>query len=117
MTETQSASTVPSPSTFDYVAAVQSMDAETIEILTPVFLEQYGSDIEHLRQALAAGDAALIQRHAHSLKGTLAAFGARPGEQLAAEIEARARAGELVGADRLAPLVAVIEALAAVLRS
>lgn len=34
-------------------------------------------------------------RRAHSLKGTLAAFGAQPAERHAAEIEALAKAGDL----------------------
>lgn len=92
---------VPPAPTFDYAAAVQAMDPEMIEILTPAFLEHYPDELEALRAALSTGDASESLRRAHGLKGTLAAFGAEPARTCAAEIEALAKAGDLETASRL----------------
>jgi HPt (histidine-containing phosphotransfer) domain-containing protein len=81
-------------SSFDYAAALAGMDQEIIEIIAPVFLEHQGSELAALRQSIASSDAATAIRHAHGLKGTLAAFGAQPAERRAAEIEALAKAGD-----------------------
>jgi HPt (histidine-containing phosphotransfer) domain-containing protein len=79
------------------------MDAEIIEIIAPAFLEHYANELAALEAAILLGDAPATGRHAHGLKGTLAAFGAQPAERRAAEIEALAKISELSG---LAPLFA-----------
>ena len=79
---------------FDYAAAVASMDAEMIEILTPAFLQHYQSEVRSLSQAISRGEVAEAMRRAHGLRGTLAAFGAQPAERQAAEIEFLAGRGE-----------------------
>jgi len=107
---------LPAP-TFDYASAVQTMDQEIIEILVPVFLEHYQRELDALHQALMAGDAEETRRHAHSLKGTLASFGARPAEHKAAEIETLAKAGDLINLDALfAALTSETEQLVKTLR-
>ncbi len=88
---------------FDYAAALAGMDAEIIEIIAPAFLEHYANELAALEAAILLGDAPATGRHAHGLKGTLAAFGAQPAERRAAEIEALAKISELSG---LAPLFA-----------
>jgi HPt (histidine-containing phosphotransfer) domain-containing protein len=70
-----------------------------------------------LRQSIASGELEDSQRRAHSLKGTLAGFGAEPAARYAAEMEALAKAGQLAA---LSPLLDALESevgkLVAVLR-
>jgi PAS domain S-box-containing protein len=80
---------------FDYRSAVNAMDAEIIEIITPTFLEYYPQECLTLRAGLAAADTDAVMRAAHSMRGTLAAFGAGPAARRAGELEALARAGDL----------------------
>jgi CheY-like chemotaxis protein len=80
---------------FDYAAALGHQDAEIIEILAPAFLQYAQGELDAIAGALAIGDAEEVMRRAHGLKGTLAAFGARPAERLAETMEHRARQGEL----------------------
>jgi PAS domain S-box-containing protein len=92
---------VPPAPTFDYAEALKGMDAEIIEIIVPAFLEHQAKELDDLRWALVAGDAPAVMRRAHSLKGTLAALGARPAERRAAEMEVLAKAGNLGEMDAL----------------
>ena len=109
---------VPPAPTFDYAEAVRGMDAEIIEILTPVFLIHYPDELARLDAAITCGDAADALRHIHGLKGTLASFGARQAEWRAAEIETLLKAGDLTrSGELLEALSEEIAKLAAVLRS
>jgi len=108
---------VPLP-TFDYAAALKGMDAEIVEIISQAFLDHYRSELDALRLAMAAGDVAESRRHAHGLKGTLAAFGAQPAERCAAEMESLAKVGDLSRFDELyLKLAEETEKLVAVLRA
>jgi CheY-like chemotaxis protein len=88
---------VPSVPDFDYAAALDTMDAEIVEILTPAFLEHYANELARLRSGITTGDSTEAMLRAHALKGTLAAFGAEPAVRLAAEIEVLAGANDLTG--------------------
>jgi CheY-like chemotaxis protein/HPt (histidine-containing phosphotransfer) domain-containing protein len=92
---------------FDYRSAILAMDAEIIEIITPAFLEHYALELDALKTALIQGEVEKAHRHAHGLKGTLAAFGAQPAERRAAEIEAMAKVGDI---GRLGTLLEDLEA-------
>lgn len=74
-------------SAFDYSLALAGMDVEIVEIIAPAFLECYRQELDDLSLALVAADANSAHRLSHALKGTLAAFGAGPAQQLAADIE------------------------------
>ena len=87
---------------FDYAAAVQAMDADIVEIVAPAFLEHFPMDCTQLRAGLAAADADVVMRVAHSMRGSLSAFGAEPAARRAAELEILARAGNLRDAAALA---------------
>jgi two-component system, sensor histidine kinase and response regulator len=93
-------------SAFDYAAGVSAMDAEIVEILAPAFLDLYQGEVNSLRRAIEQQDAPDAMRRAHSLKGTLAAFGARPAERCAAKMEVLANAGDLPA---LPPLLLELE--------
>ncbi|WP_306547430.1 Hpt domain-containing protein [Desulfobulbus sp.] len=66
-------------------------DEELLEELLTLFQDSSTSDLELLRQAVAAGDAAGVVRAAHSLKGAAASLGIEGVRQVAAEMEADAR--------------------------
>jgi two-component system, sensor histidine kinase and response regulator len=79
--------------------------AETVVMLQtdgPVLLQQ-------LRDALAAGDAAVVGKTAHTLKGMISNFCAAGVQAAAIEVEKMGKAGDLSAApaaiDALAPLV------------
>ncbi len=88
-------------------AAVRSLvdlvDEETLREIVDAFLEEGPRRMAELSEGLAAGDAVLVGRAAHTLKANSATFGATRLEELAHELESIARAGDLSGA---APLVA-----------
>ena len=103
---------------FDYAAAVAAMDAEIVEVITPAFLEHFPKDCAQLRAGLAAGDADMVMRVTHSMRGSLSAFGADPATRRAKELEALARAGDLREAATLARyLFAEVERLLKVLKA
>ena len=82
---------------FDYAAALQLADRETVEIIAGIFLETWPRDIENMRSGLANDDIKVIERTAHSFKGSLGSFRAEPAIRVAADIETRARQGDLDG--------------------
>ncbi len=103
---------------FDYAAAVRAMDAEIVDVITPAFLEHFPGDCAQLRAALAAADAPGVMRVAHSMRGSLSAFGAEPATRRAAELEALARSGDLRAAGALAErLFAEVDHLLKILRA
>jgi len=85
------------PPAFDYAAALQSSDRETVEIIAGVFIETWQRDIQRLRQGLEQGDIPLIERIAHGFKGSLASFAAEPAVRVAADLEVRARNCRVTG--------------------
>lgn len=82
---------------FDYAAALQGSDRETVEIIAGIFLETWQRDIDRLRAGVEQNDAALTERTAHSFKGSLATFSAEPAIRVAADLEMRARNRRLTG--------------------
>jgi signal transduction histidine kinase/CheY-like chemotaxis protein len=87
---------------FDYAAAVRAMDADIVEAVAPAFLDHFPKDCIRLRDGLTAADAAIVKQVAHSMRGSLSAFGADPATRRATELEALARTGDLREAGELA---------------
>ena len=91
---------VDQATTFDYGEALRQSDQETVEIIAGVFIDTWPRDLARLREALASDDMASAERLAHSLRGTLASFGAEPAMRLAEQLESQCRqhqpAGSLV---------------------
>jgi signal transduction histidine kinase/CheY-like chemotaxis protein len=94
----------------DILGSCMGGDAALFAELTALFTEQSGQLISQLQQALAGQDARQLERIAHTLKGSVGAFGA--GEVLAAagQLEELARGGDLAGARQA--LLALERALA-----
>ncbi len=79
---------------FDYAAALQLSDQETIEIIASAFLKQYPQDLEKMRAGCADQDHKAVLYVAHALRGTLTMFHAQPAVQLAQRIERFAGKGD-----------------------
>jgi two-component system, sensor histidine kinase and response regulator len=87
-------------------------DAELLREIAGLFLEDYPKIMADLRDATARGDASGVERTAHSLKGSVANFGAKAITETALKIEDLGRARQL---GEVAPLLHALErALAAI---
>ena len=84
----------PVPAFFDYAMALQGVDQEVIGIIAEPFMEEWPRDLVKLHKALGGGDLKTILHVSHSLKGTLAMFGARPASELAYQMERQAHRGD-----------------------
>ena len=73
-------------------------DAAGIADLLEMALETGRKHRASLEAGLAAGDASVVARAAHGIKGSAGTIGANAVYGLAAELDARARRGELDGA-------------------
>jgi len=87
-------------------------DRALLADLVEVFRTERAGRVDALRRALSAGDAATVQRTAHSLKSALGILGAGAARKLAADLEALGRADRLSEAPDV--LAALEPALAAV---
>lgn len=106
------AASAPQPPTLDYAAGLERMMGDAAMYLRVLarFRLDYRDNAARLRAALDAGDAALAQRVAHTLKGAAAMIEARGLRQLAADVEQGLRAGRGADADADAELLDRLEA-------
>jgi len=70
-------------------------DAELLQEMAQLFLEEYPSQLEAVRAAVLARDPKAVERSAHSLKGSVGNFGAAAAHQAALQLEMLGRKGEL----------------------
>ena len=90
----------PSPATLSREAALAQVDGDSdllVEVID-LFLKDYPRLLAQMDEAIDKGNAATLQRAAHTLKGTLGIFGAGPAITAARELETVARDGRLDGA-------------------
>ena len=85
-------------------------DVELLKEIGALFLDEYPRALDDIRHALATGDASLLERAAHGLKGSVANFGARPAVDAAFQLEQFGRSRNLETAP--AALAALEKALA-----
>jgi two-component system sensor histidine kinase/response regulator len=85
------------PQLYDRDAALQRVggDLEMLRQLVQIFREESKRGMEALRDGLRRGDASSVKLHAHTLRGSLAYFGADWATTLAQQLEAMARSGDL----------------------
>ena len=87
-------------------------DEELLHEVAQIFLEEYPSLMAEMREAAQAGDAHRLERAAHSLKGSIANFGAESAVQAALTVEKIGRSGEMGGAvDAFEELAALMNQL------
>jgi HPt (histidine-containing phosphotransfer) domain-containing protein len=93
-------------------------DVELLKEVIELFLDDYPSTFEKIKNAVDSSDASALEHHAHSLKGSVSTFGAGPAFEAAFELEKQGRAGDLGGAhDGLLRLEQALEALRPELQS
>jgi HPt (histidine-containing phosphotransfer) domain-containing protein len=80
------------------VLARVSGNVALLRELAGLFLEDSSKWMGQIREALRAGDAAGLRRAAHTLRGSVSSFGARPSEEAAGRLEELARDGDLPAA-------------------
>ena len=108
----------PGQPAFDYGRAIGEADAELVDIVTGIFLDQYPKDLATLHDAIARRDAPLLRRTAHTLKSSCAIFAAQPLVELARTLEQLDPiAGGAEAGDLIARLEAEFPALVTVLRA
>jgi two-component system sensor histidine kinase/response regulator len=87
-------------------------DEELLREIAGLFLAEYPTLMQDIRLALESGDAEALERNAHSLKGSVANFEARPAVEAALTLEAMGRTRNLDRAPTaLIELEAVLRAL------
>ncbi|MGB4065104.1 MAG: Hpt domain-containing protein [Azonexus sp.] len=91
-------------------------DEEIFAMMVDMFVQDVGSNCAALATALASGDAAVLRREAHTVKGLLATFSDEAGAADACIVEQQARDGLLVDqAEAVAGLQQRLREIAAVL--
>ena len=73
-------------------------DRELLEEIVRIFTGECSSSMNAIRQALSAGDAPLLERLAHTIKGASANLSAAAVSSAALELEKLAAAGNLADA-------------------
>lgn len=88
---------------FDRAVALSRVggDAELLKEIAILFLDDYPKSLSELHQAVETGDARLLERTAHGLKGSVSNFGARPAVDAALQLEAMGRAHKLAEVEQV----------------
>ena len=73
-------------------------DVELLREVVGLFLDDYPHSIELIRDAVGRGDQTSVERHAHSLKGSVSTFGAQEVFEAAFALEKQGRSGDLSNA-------------------
>ncbi|MCX6595208.1 MAG: Hpt domain-containing protein [Acidobacteria bacterium] len=73
-------------------------DEELLQQVARLFLDDCPRALGEIRAAIDRGDAKLLEREAHSLKGSVANFGAEPVVNAALDLEVMGRLGNLAEA-------------------
>jgi HPt (histidine-containing phosphotransfer) domain-containing protein len=70
-------------------------DVELLREVVGLFLDDYPQSLDLIRQAVAQGDQSSLERHAHSLKGSVSTFGAQEAFDAAQALEKQGRTGDM----------------------
>ncbi|MBL3589289.1 MAG: response regulator [gamma proteobacterium endosymbiont of Lamellibrachia anaximandri] len=91
------------PVVWDRVAALKTIDGDEklLGQMIEMFVERVPVTLGHIISAMDEDDAAVMAGSAHALKGLVSHFSAYRARDLAAELEKRAKRGELAGVDEL----------------
>jgi two-component system, sensor histidine kinase and response regulator len=109
----------PSDDPLDLAAALERLDGDRqlLEELAALFLEESAQNLREIRKAFQAGEARLLERLAHTVKGASANIGATLVARAAADLEKVGRSRNLAGAESpLSKLEAELTRLEPVLR-
>lgn len=70
-------------------------DESLLKEITGIFLEEYPTLLEQIREAIQRADAKRLEHCAHTLKGSVSNFGAEEATNAAYQLELLARKGRL----------------------
>lgn len=95
-----SATADPAPRVFDIKEALDRVegDRDLLEEIVRIFTGECSSNMDAIRRALSAGDAPLLERLAHTIKGASANLSASAVSTAALKVEKLAAAGDLADA-------------------
>lgn len=105
---------------FNRAQALESLggDEELLANVASLFVDEAVSYRQALVAALAAGDAATLQREAHTVKSVLATFAYELGRERALHLEQLAASGNLAGAEAAtAEVIAALQTLSEALKA
>lgn len=93
---------------FDLDAALAYMDGDKalFNELVKVFVEESTNQVNQARAGIANGDAKLVERSAHSIKGSASTFAAKRSTEAARHLEILGREGKFT---EFLPALAVLE--------
>jgi two-component system sensor histidine kinase/response regulator len=88
---------------FDKAVALARVggDVELLKEIATLFLDDYPKSLSELRRAVESGDARLVERTAHGIKGSVSNFGARPAVDAAILLETMGRTQKLVEVEQV----------------
>ena len=76
-------------------------DAELLKEIAELFLDDYPKVVEELHEAIARGDAKVLERTAHGLKGSVSNFGAQQAVDAARTLESMGRAEQMAEVEQV----------------
>jgi CheY-like chemotaxis protein len=83
---------------FDYAVALDSADREVLEIIGQLFVDASADYLDGVKVAIAQAQPVELVRAAHTLKGLLGNFAAKPAVQLVAKLEEIGKQADLTQA-------------------
>jgi two-component system, sensor histidine kinase and response regulator len=91
---------VPAPGTFDMAGALERIegDRDLLDEIARLFADECPTNLQEIRQAMAAGNVRLLERLAHTMKGAALNLGGAGVAEAAGTLEQQARAGDLANA-------------------
>jgi two-component system sensor histidine kinase/response regulator len=91
---------VPAPATFDLAGALERVegDRDLLDEIARLFADECPTNLQEIRQAMAAGNVRLLERLAHTMKGAVFYLGGARVAEAALTLEQQARVGDLANA-------------------
>ena len=86
---------------FDYDAALLDGDPDVLLIISPLFLKGCSNQVQEIADAIAQNDRELLHRSAHTMKGLVGNFHARPIETMAKALELKGKQGDFDGVESI----------------
>ncbi|MGI8982589.1 MAG: response regulator [Pirellulaceae bacterium] len=84
---------------FDAVLETVGGDRDLLKEIFQAFLDESPKHLQSIRQAIPAGDGALLQRAAHTLRGTMGTIGVNGSADTAAKLERMGKENSFTGAE------------------
>jgi two-component system, sensor histidine kinase and response regulator len=99
--DTQAPATLRASGNLDLVAALERVEGDRglLEELLRLFAKECPNNVAEIRRAFEHEDAPLLERLAHTMKGSAASLGAKSVSEAARALEEQARSKSLDGAE------------------